>query len=907
VLREQPKAFLSDQGALLLFKKTVNKQQNNLVYYKRAAKSLSFVKEMFNVAMLFRSSGISPQALGAAAPSLYKSTIGKAKDIALLLSSYEEELKNFDDAESRLTRLVELVKTSSYFKGSHIYIGGFHRFSAPEYKVIEQLVKHATSVNIALATTSKAQNKDVYPTIPLNKIKEIAAALNIKEDVVLRADEALVEPFKTLNKTLFTYSGGGENKSGAINVYLDKTVYDEFNGIAKHIKKLVNDEGLRYKDFALVNLYEGLETVASSIFNKHGIPVFTDTKYKLIDTYLAKFLIALLDAGAYNLRRDKALQLIKSPLFGLTFEQQAELENHILKHNINYINIKTFHFSLFTFQLPPLAATGSDYINFLKQTLSNDGLNASFENLLGAIEDEEFLKLSNERAAESINGLLQEFELVLGNETLSVAEFSDLFKSLLEANEISLIPQFIDSVFMGNLSESRYNNIKVMFVMGAVQGKFPNAYNYCPILSQGDYESLKAAGLNVYPSPKDLMQEEEFLILQLVTKPALKLFLGGAASLPNGEALKPSPVVKEIVDIFKLNIKPLNDARIKKTPNNLNSGLQKTTVFPPPSLYFKRGEGGEFYTSATALEGYFRCPYLFYLRHGLKLTERETGEVKPLDTGKILHKALEIYFKAMLFKFKTTGENERKKIAADAAEKAVNEILGVSHDNVLLNNQKRNVQREFLRLAEELTAQVLKSGYEPTFVEKSFGFENDAPAVEFEANGERFLIRGRLDRVDTKEKNAVVIDYKTGGIDENNLSKLYREIYQGLKIQLPIYLTALKAAGYNPAGAFYVPIKDSYRQSGVAYKAYGLANEGQIAEEDFNLGFKKGSVSAERIDAVKNYCNEILPLALKEILFEPPKKSPIETCGNCTYKPICGGEGEKNARAEAKVDEGHFN
>jgi ATP-dependent helicase/DNAse subunit B len=179
--------------------------------------------------------------------------------------------------------------------------------------------------------------------------------------------------------------------------------------------------------------------------------------------------------------------------------------------------------------------------------------------------------------------------------------------------------------------------------------------------------------------------------------------------------------------------------------------------------------------------------------------------------------------------------------------------------------------------------------------------------VQFEAGGKKFLLRGRFDRVDLMENNAVVIDYKTGGISENSLTKLYREIYHGQKIQLPVYLTALEAIGYNPSGAFYIPVKDSFRQDGVTYKAYGIASANDVEDDDFNLGFsKKCKTEKERLNAIKNYCNLALPVALNEILFEPLLRSPVETCANCVYKPVCSLEGEENAREGCMVGEEQF-
>ena len=78
-------------------------------------------------------------------------------------------------------------------------------------------------------------------------------------------------------------------------------------------------------------------------------------------------------------------------------------------------------------------------------------------------------------------------------------------------------------------------------------------------------------------------------------------------------------------------------------------------------------------TSVTRLESFFRCPYAYFLEHGLKLKERKEGQLKAVDTGNIIHEVLEKFVKKFVI-----GKNldmDESKIASEAA-KLFDECVG---------------------------------------------------------------------------------------------------------------------------------------------------------------------------------------------------------------------------------------
>jgi ATP-dependent helicase/DNAse subunit B len=136
--------------------------------------------------------------------------------------------------------------------------------------------------------------------------------------------------------SVFGKRGSDAPQSGAFAVFEENTVYDEINGIAKEIARLVATDGLRYRDIAVVSCNDSHAELIRSIFGRYRIPCFVDKKYKLTDSLCYKILFSALETAEYNLRRDKLLDFAKNPLCGLTYDEADNLENYVLAHSINY-------------------------------------------------------------------------------------------------------------------------------------------------------------------------------------------------------------------------------------------------------------------------------------------------------------------------------------------------------------------------------------------------------------------------------------------------------------------------------------------------------------------------------------------------------------------------------------------
>ncbi|MCL2796565.1 MAG: PD-(D/E)XK nuclease family protein [Firmicutes bacterium] len=141
-----------------------------------------------------------------------------------------------------------------------------------------------------------------------------------------------------------------------------------------------------------------------------------------------------------------------------------------------------------------------------------------------------------------------------------------------------------------------------------------------------------------------------------------------------------------------------------------------------PLLYFRDNT-----VSATRLEEYLACPYRCFAAGGLRLKERDTGEIRPTDIGSFLHRAAERFVEACFLDGFKDAENRMRAIAGSIAK----EEFGA-----LLEKNKRLLARavdEAARLAGRIAESYTAGAFKPLGLELRFGHArgNDLKTVAF--------------------------------------------------------------------------------------------------------------------------------------------------------------------------------
>jgi RecB family exonuclease len=204
--------------------------------------------------------------------------------------------------------------------------------------------------------------------------------------------------------------------------------------------------------------------------------------------------------------------------------------------------------------------------------------------------------------------------------------------------------------------------------------------------------------------------------------------------------------------------------------------------------------------SASRIEEYAKCPYLFYLRRVQELKKWDEEErmegMDPLLRGQIVHGVLELFLKEFSGeRFAATPRDFLEESLLSCARSMLEQGRPAAIPDLLWE-----IERD--RLLATLTAWLefekerSHPNWLPLHFERAFGtFGAEAGSAPYriEGQGAAAEFRGRIDRIDISPDGlgARVIDYKTGALPKSMSSESRSLLMAGEKIQLAVYCGAL--------------------------------------------------------------------------------------------------------------------
>ena len=600
---------LGDIGKSMALRKILLQEKDHISYFQSVMDKPGFIDQLGLTISEFFQYRISPEMTETLADSetLSHSAKEKLKDLTLIHRSYLEFLKQeYISADETLGLLAERLDDSLGFEHTEFWLDGFYGFTPQEYSVIRRLLQVSAQVNITLTMDKNSfygaflpVSAPFYePYVTKKKLAALAEELGLKpvSPTILEENKrAETQSLKNLEQDYFYSFFKKTSLAEGVHITACSNLQEEIRFAAGKILRLVREENLRFRDFAIMtNAMERYEKNIRGILAEYEIPCFIDARRETASHPLVSLLTAFLDILVYDFKYDAMFAYLKSGLTQLTTEEIDILENYVLAYGIKGYKWKQDYWD---YGLVREGAEAIEAINTLRETVmapfspflelsktkkipfrSFISLLMEHLNTLQAAETLE--NWANEASADGnlnraeehrqiwqlVMDVLEKADDILGKEELTLPEIAKILEAGLEKCTMGVIPPTADSLLVGDLERSRLPEIKYLFVLGVNEGVLPSPAMAQGIFTETERDLLTAQGMELANGGKRKVFEENFLIYRGLTKPSRGLWLTYAAADNEGKEQSPSSLIENLQKLDEaLTIEPMQGFTLEET------------------------------------------------------------------------------------------------------------------------------------------------------------------------------------------------------------------------------------------------------------------------------------------------------------------------------------------------------
>ncbi|WP_458407402.1 helicase-exonuclease AddAB subunit AddB [Anaerotignum sp.] len=600
---------LGDIGKSMALRKILLQEKNNISYFQSVMDKPGFIDQLGLTISEFFQYRISPEMTEALADSenLSHSATEKLKDLSLIHHSYLEFLKQeYISADETLGLLAERLDDSLGFANTEFWLDGFYGFTPQEYSVIRRLLQLSAQVNITLTMDRNSfYGAFLPPSAPFyepymtkKKLTALAEELGLKPVAPTILEEnrrAETEALKNLERDYFYSFFKKAPLAESVHITACPNLQEEVRFAAGKILRLIREENLRFRDFAIVtNAMEIYEKNIRGILAEYDIPCFIDARRETASHPLVSLLTALLDILVYDFKYDAMFAYLKSGLTQLTTEEIDILENYVLAYGIKGYKWKQEYWD---YGLVREGAEAIEAINALREKVMtpfspflelsktkkihfHSFISLLLEHLNTLQTAETLESWANESAEEGnlnraeeyrqiwqlVMDVLEKADEILGKEELTLLEIAKILETGLEKCTMGVIPPTADSLLIGDLERSRLPEIKYLFVLGVNEGILPSPATAQGIFTETERDLLTAQGVELANGGKRKVFEENFLIYRGLTKPSRGLWLTYATANHEGKEQSPSSLIENLQKLDEtLKIEPMESFTLEET------------------------------------------------------------------------------------------------------------------------------------------------------------------------------------------------------------------------------------------------------------------------------------------------------------------------------------------------------
>ena len=873
---------LDNGGRVVAMASAARQLHSRLKAYASVETRPEFLTGLIDAVDEFKRCCITSADLMTAAGETEGSLAQKLEELALLLESYDALcLQGKRDPRDRETQLLEQMEQCDFAEKHVFYIDGFPDFTRQHLAILEHLIKYAPEVTVSLNCDRVAS-----PLLAFEKAGDTASqilrcARHAGVEVQIEFVPENRTPLDPMRAGLFQghiVSGGLKD---TVHVYRADSPYGECLAAAEQVVALVRS-GCRYRDITVVCGDIGTYTpLVNLAFRRCGIPVYLSGTEDILQKSVIATVISAMDAALGGFDQRDVMRYLRSVLSPVDPDTCDLMENYAITWGIRGNRWQT------AWENHPdgLSAQWDEESRSLLERLDQarerciqplDRLRRGFQNakvlreqvlaLYGFLEDiqleqrldtlaQELDAAGDNRSAQILNqlweillGALEQLHDVLGDTYWDTETFTRLFRLLLSQYDVGTIPPVLDAVQVGPVSAMRLHQQKHLIVLGAQEGNLPGYSGSSGVLTDQERVTLRELGVPLTGGAMEGIQAEfaEIYGVFCGATETVSVYSSGAqpsfvcrrlADMAGGETEVSPALGAALTDGFEAGayLARWNAGRTASrigVENAYEEVCRRRTyeLGRVDREQIDRLYGKTLNLSASQVDRQAECRLSYFLKYGLRAKERKEATVDPAEFGTYVHAVLENTARCIrdMGGFPNVSLEETLEIANRYSDEYAREHFSQIDSERLTYLFRRNGQ-ELQMVVKELWEELQESQFQPVGFEVNFGSEDGLPAIALPGTKMNAILRGFVDRVDTwlSSGNSYyrVVDYKTGRKDFD-----YCDVYNGVGLQMLLYLFALQECGGDVVGERPIPAGVQYFPARVPY----VSTDGRLSPEELD-------------------------------------------------------------------------
>lgn len=890
--------YADEYARMILIHLAVSSAQQkpeSMQYFRKISSLPGFAEEMLKLIIEMKQSGISPEMLTSKSVFFDNKLKSKINDAALIYLEYEKLMQQygFKDNLDDLKEASEVAAAHRYFDGKSVFIDEFESFTGNQMNFIKTIISSAENVYITLRTDDvNAGDYTLFETVnrTYRSITGLCRELHkeFKNTVCTECFRFSSPDIKYLSQNILRNINSTVTDLPAldnIKIFEAKEPYSEAEYVCATIRHLMfSDDTLKYRDIAIIsNTINNYAEVLKSAFERYEIPYFLSIEKPVIHSSIMIFFSTLLDIiSRKKYSSELIFRYLKCGLLGISLTDISMLENYCYKWSIDE-EIWTQPFTAPDNALERLENIRYKIIAPLENLKSKvkKGLSAKdtcalvYEFITESDAEHNVAVLMNKLIHENkdyeaaelkrlwgcLIDILDSTADTLGDNILPFSQISIIIKSMIGRINYSVPPQTLDSITAASARTARLSAPKIVFIMGANDGDFPNAVKLNGLFSEADKQKMSQNGIEISRALSDVIAAERLVVYKSLSSASEKIFITYSLSDLTGRSKYPASVLEEIYTLFGSKSMLITEAQLridyyavtmksafyhymqKRSENDTYISSIKQLLTDDPDyrrkidyILIRSGLRHNFRVSTDIMEKlkdfsplnispsgfelYNTCHFRYFCRECLKLFVCEKVDLDNRFAGSLIH----------LCFYKIISARSKEEFVRLPYEELKNEIFSSAEafKNSEMGGEFAKTPRfelAFNKLTERLVnvlihtqQEIMASSFVPVNFEINLRGNDKSSSLELSFADNKILsFGGIIDRADVctvnDKKYVRIIDYKSGrkSIDPVTLSN-------GINMQMLLYLFSITEknglySNYEPAGVLYSPVSIKYVKS----------------------------------------------------------------------------------------------